>query len=157
MRIDYEYLKDFLEIVLDSPKPSFSIEDEKLSDLWKSGVNENEEELSKLWNSGVNEDEEKLKKLIFHMEILADMNLIQSASGKPGIGFRCYGDSYSVAAMPLRLTADGHQFAADLNKPSVLETLKKTFKDAGPKEVVKLVFSMGRKITDNQLSKLMDE
>jgi len=142
MRIDYEYLKDFLEIVLDSPKPTFSIEDEKLSDLW---------------HSEVNEDEEKLKKLIFHMEILADMNLLQSASGKPGIGFRCYGDSYSVAAIDLRLTADGHQFAADLNKPSVLETLKTTFKDSGPKEAVKLVFGIGRKITDNQLSKFMDE
>ncbi|MFM5161428.1 hypothetical protein ACEUAT_21160 [Aeromonas veronii] len=69
MRIDIEYIKYFLDAVLEHDKPDFRIDIEKLKPLWLN-------------------DDEKLNKLVFHMEILEDQRLIESSINTSGIGFR---------------------------------------------------------------------
>lgn len=132
MRIDIEYIKNFLEIVLNNEHPQFNIKHPDLKPLW--------------------DDDKKLEKLIFHMEILEDQGLIESTIKSSGIGFsHSLSGQYTVSVIPLRLTANGHQFAADLNKPGVIEQLKTSFKDAGPKEAVNIVFTLGKKILEKKL------
>lgn len=132
MRIDIEYIKNFLEVILNNKHPEFNIKHPDLKPLW--------------------DDDEKLEKLIFHMEILEDQGLIESTINSSGIGFgRSLSGQYTVSVIPLRLTASGHQFASDLNKPGVIEQLKISFKDAGPKEVVNIVFTLGKKILEKKL------
>ncbi|AOY88358.1 hypothetical protein BKP64_09380 [Marinobacter salinus] len=137
MRVDLEYLKGFLDVVLDSEHPDFRIDHDDIKPLW--------------------EDDEKLKKLVFHMEILSDQGLIESSTDSPGIGFRRMGTGgFNVSLKPLRLTAKGHQFAADLSKPGVFGQLKSSFRDAGPSETVKVVFALGKKALEKKLDDLLE-
>lgn len=140
MRIDIEYIKYFLDAVLEHNEPDFRIDIEKLKPLWLN-------------------DDEKLNKLVFHMEIMEDQHLIESSINTSGIGFQRVGGGggFSFSIIPLRLTAQGHQFAADLSKPGVVEKLATTFKDAGPTETVKVVFALGKNFIDRQLKDLLDE
>ncbi|USD22151.1 DUF2513 domain-containing protein [Microbulbifer variabilis] len=137
MRIDIEYLKELLGIILDHDKPDFNIGLDKINPLWN--------------------DDDKLNKLVFHLEILNDQGLIKSTNGSSSLGFRRASDgSVMVGVIPLRLTADGHQFASDLSKPGVLEKLKTSFQDSGPTETVKLVFALGKKAIDRKLAELSE-
>ena len=139
MRIDITYIKELLDIILDHDSPDFNINHPKIAPLW-------------------HEDGEPLNKFVFHMEILEDQDLIESSTKNPGLGFKRFSNGeYGVSVIPLRLTADGHQFAADLNKPGVLEQLRTTFKDLGPAETVKIAFRLAGKATDKLLSKYLDD
>ena len=140
MRIDIEYIKFFLDAVLDHDKPDFGLDIEKIKPLWVG-------------------DDEKLNKLIFHMEILEDQDLIESSIETTGIGFRRMGGGggFTVSIIPLRLTAKGHQFSSDLSKPGVIDKLTTTFKDSGPTETVKVVFALGKNFIDSQLKSLIEE
>lgn len=137
MRIDIEYLKSFLDILLDNEHPDFRIDHPKISPLW-------------------GDNDEGLKKLVFHMEILEDQGLIENSTNLSGLGFQRMGHGgFGVSLRPLRLTAQGHQFAADLSKPGVFEKLKTSFKDAGPAETVKIVFDLGKRVLERKLDELM--
>lgn len=139
MKIDIQYIKNFLEVVLGNDHPDFDINHPQIKSLW---VN----------------DDDKLNVLVFHMEILADQGLVESSTGSVGIGFRRMSQGqFAVSVMPLRLTAAGHQFASDLSKPGVLEQLTTTFKDLGPAETVKVSFKLGAKALDNKLKSLLEE
>jgi hypothetical protein len=139
MRIEVEYLKDFLEIALDHDEPYFRLDHKDIKPLWFN-------------------DDKKLNKLVFHMEILRDQGLIENASGSGSLGFQRMGNGgYTVSIIPLRLTAQGHQFAADLAKPGVIEQLKKSFIDSGPTEVVKIVLALGGKILDKKLDGMIND
>ena len=137
MRIDFEYLKNLLEIVLEHDQPDFDLNHEKLKPLWS------------------NDDEEKTYKLIFHMETLEDQNLIESSTSLHGIGFSRHSGGFTISIKPLRLTAQGHQFAADLSKPGVIDQLITSFKEAGPNEVVQIVFALGKKVLEKKLANLI--
>ena len=134
MRIDIEYIKDFLEIVLDIDQPDFTFDHEKIKPLWES--------------------EEKLKNFAFHIEILEDQDLIVNTVSDKGSINRAGGIHLRIN--PMRLTADGHQFASDLNKPGISEKLATSFKEAGPKEVVKIVFDLGKKALEKKISELTE-
>ena len=139
MRIDIEYIKSLLDTVLDHDHPDFDINHEKLKPLWSD------------------ENDEKVNKLVFHMEILEDQNLIESSTSSPGVGFLRMGHGgFTCSIKPLRLTAQGHQFAADLAKPGVIEQLTTSFKDAGPNEAVKVAFALGKKALEKKLTDLME-
>lgn len=139
MKIDIQYIKDFLKIILDHDHPDFRIDLPKIEPLW---IN----------------DDEKLNKLVFHMEVLEDQNLIESSTISQGIGFLRVGNrSFSVSIKPLRLTAEGHQFASDLSKPGVIEQLTTSFKELGPTEAVKVVFALGKKALEQKLSNLIED
>lgn len=132
MKIDIQYIKELLDIILQNDHPDFKINHEKIKPLW--------------------ETDEKLNNLVFHMEILKDQGLIESSINANNIGFnRLSNGSFTVAITPLRLTAPGHQFASDLSKPGVFQTLASSFKEAGPKELVKVTFSLGKKALEKQL------
>lgn len=136
MKIDIEYIKSLLDIILEHDQPDFRIDHNKIKPLWLN--------------------DEKLNTLVFHMEILEDQNLIESSTNMQGIGFQRMGNGgFTVSVIPLRLTAQGHQFAADLCKPGVIEQLATSFKEAGPNEVVKIVFALGKKALEKKLEGLL--
>ncbi|MFV9667900.1 DUF2513 domain-containing protein [Pantoea sp. KXB25] len=113
MKIDQQYLKDLLIAFEDTVGP-----DTTLNDLSKSGF--------------PNDD----ANFIFHMRLLHDNGLIMRVDGKPGIGhemFQNLGEEvgYYWLDIPLRLTARGHDFIADLRQQDVWQTIKTNFKDEG--------------------------
>ena len=137
MRVDIQYIKNLLDTILDHDQPDFKINHKDIKPLW--------------------ENDEKLHVLVFHMEILEDQGLIENTINSSGIGFRRMGNgSFTVASVPLRLTAQGHQFASDLSKPGVIEALKESFRDSGPGETIKVVFALGKKALENKLEGLLE-
>ncbi|MGP4249996.1 DUF2513 domain-containing protein, partial [Escherichia coli] len=73
---------------------------------------------------------------IFHMRLLCDYELIVRVDGKPGFGHilsKALGEGvgYSWIEVPLRLTARGHDFIADLRQKDVWQAIKTNFKDEG--------------------------
>ncbi|GIU50272.1 DUF2513 domain-containing protein [Shewanella sp. KT0246] len=136
MRINYDYIEVMLNRALDHPDAQFDLN--LFNDLWN--------------------EESKEAEFFFHLEILDDLNVIENTIDSSGLGFRRCGDGqYIISIVPLRLTAHGHDFAAALTKAGVLETLKTTFKDAGPTEMIKATFGIAAKITEAQLKKAIGE
>lgn len=112
MKIDQQYLKDLLITFENSEGP-----DTMLEELKKSGYNEDSSEF------------------IFHMRLMYDNGLIVRVDGESGFGHQfsshMMGHSYYWIEIPLRLTARGHDFIADLRQKEVWETVKTNFKDEG--------------------------
>lgn len=113
MKIDQQYLKDLLIAFEDTEGP-----DTMLADLTHSGF------------------DIESSQLIFHMRLLYDNGLIIRVDGKAGFGHemsRALGEgvNYYWLDMPLRLTARGHDFIADLRQKEVWQTIKTSFKDEG--------------------------
>ncbi|AGO56590.1 Uncharacterised protein [Serratia liquefaciens] len=113
MKIDQQYLKNLLIGFEDSDGP-----DTMLGDLTTAGFDRND------------------PNFIFHMRLLYDNGLILRVDGKAGFGHemsRGLGKavSYSWIDTPLRLTARGHDFIADLRQQEVWQTIKTNFKDEG--------------------------
>ena len=137
MRIDIDYIKILLEKILDHDEPDFTIS--IVRELW--------------------DDDAKLKQLVFHMELMEDQGLIESSTSSQGVGFGRLGggNGFTVSVIPLRLTSDGHDFAAALIKPGVFESLTSTFKDLGPSETIKATFKLGAKAFENQVESLIGD
>lgn len=113
MKIDQQYLKDLLIAFEDTVGP-----DTTLNDLSKSGFPHDD------------------ANFIFHMRLLHDNGLIVRVDGNPGIGHEMYQSlgeeiGYYWLDIPLRLTARGHDFIADLRQQEVWQTIKTNFKDEG--------------------------
>jgi hypothetical protein len=67
---------------------------------------------------------------IFHLQILADQDFVQREQGH-GLGYtKGAGGDISWSVVPLRLTAQGHDFIEALNNSQVWDTIKTEFKDA---------------------------
>jgi repressor of nif and glnA expression len=67
---------------------------------------------------------------IFHLGILADQGFVQREQGH-GLGYKKgAGGDISWSVVPLRLTAQGHDFIEALNNSQVWDTIKTEFKDA---------------------------
>jgi hypothetical protein len=138
MKIDIQYIKNLLDIILEHNHPDFRIDIPEIKRLWSN--------------------DETLNKLVFHMEILEDQYLIESSTSSEGIGFRRMSNgTFTVSVKPLRLTAEGHQFSADLSKPGVIEQLTKSFQELGPAETIKVAFTLGQKAIEEKLSSLIGE
>jgi repressor of nif and glnA expression len=107
MKIDQEYLKEMLEAFQSAENPTTDIQE-----LEQKG-------LKYLENA-----------FIFHLQILADQGFVQREQGD-GLGYRkgAQGDVlWSV--VPLRLTAQGHEFIEALKHSEVWDTIKSEFQDA---------------------------
>lgn len=69
------------------------------------------------------------------MRLLYDNGLIIRTDGKQGFGHEYHaninGYDYLSLPVPLRLTARGHDFIADLRQKEVWQTIKTNFKDEG--------------------------
>jgi hypothetical protein len=59
---------------------------------------------------------------------------------------------YYISVVPWRLTADGHDFASAITKPSVLIAIKNKFKTEG----IGAVIEIAKKIAVKQAEKLLD-
>lgn len=101
MRVDYRYVRDFLNVFLDSESSTVDFND--FDALRKAEGDE---------------------KFVFHFELMADRAFIVGAleSGRLGIKRSPHGE-FSISVVPLRLTADGHDFATALDSPKVLSTV----------------------------------
>lgn len=112
MRIDQEYLKNLLIAFEDTDGPDTLLEE--------------------LESSGFNRDDSNF---IFHMRLLYDNGLIVRTDGEPGFGHELLtymqGHTYIWNEYPLRLTARGHDFIANLRQKEVWEMVKTNFKDEG--------------------------
>lgn len=108
MKIDHEYLKGLLE--------AFEAAGEPQTDIYK------------LQQAGY---DFMTNEFLFHMRLLDDRNLIARTDGKYGFGyFEGADDGGSWGALPLRLTASGHDFLEAIRNKEVWHTVKTGFKDA---------------------------
>jgi hypothetical protein len=83
--------------------------------------------IQELWDAGLDDRDQ----LIFHTGILDDLGLVQREDREPGFGFTRGLDGHEQwMPVPLRLTAQGHQFIEALRNKQVFATLKRGFKDA---------------------------
>ncbi|AAZ27648.1 DUF2513 domain-containing protein [Colwellia psychrerythraea] len=130
MRIDYEFIEQILEVFLNSDSPIVN---------WQ------------------NFDDLDSDKFVFHMEIMADKNLVVGINITGDLCLRNfskgYPDGYNIILVDWRLTADGHDFAAALTKPDILLTIKDKFR----KEGLSAVIDVSKKIASKQVLKLLDE
>ncbi|HBB0992682.1 TPA: DUF2513 domain-containing protein, partial [Escherichia coli] len=106
MKLDQQYLKDLLIAFEKTYGP-----DTMLSELEDNGFNRYDQNF------------------IFHMRLLCDYELIVRVDGKPGFGHIMSnelgeGVEYSWIEVPLRLTARGHDFIADLRQKEVWQAIK---------------------------------
>lgn len=113
MKIDQQYLKDLLIAFEDTDGP-----DTLIDELEHAGFNRND------------------PNFIFHMRLLYDNGLIVRVDGERGFGHNMNqtmggGVGYYWLPVPLRLTARGHDFIADLRQKEVWQTIKTNFKDEG--------------------------
>lgn len=70
------------------------------------------------------------KKFIFHLQILEDQHFIEGQD-KGGLGYSItpYGKT-SWSVIPLRLTAQGHEFIESIQNKEIWNTIKSDFKGA---------------------------
>jgi hypothetical protein len=101
MKPDAEYLKKLLAAFREAPNPTTDIDELK--------------------EKGLPHDDPKFE---FHMMLLHDDGYLESESMEGGIGIS---NSAPWSAIPLRLTASGHQFAEGMENNQALQTMKKYF------------------------------
>jgi len=107
VKIEQIYLKDLLE-AFESAKGSMT-------------------NIQELNDKGFNCQEEIF---IFHLRILADQKFVEGEKGV-GLGYSIGANSnVSWSVVPLRLTAEGHEFIEALQNREVWNTIKSDFKDA---------------------------
>jgi hypothetical protein len=131
MKIDMEYLKGLLEAFQLSEKPTTDIEELK--------------------GRGFDYDDDKF---IFHLQILADRNLVEQEDGDGGLGyFKSIDGFVSWSVLPLRLTASGHDFIEALANKEVWQKVKTEFKGAS----ISTLITVSKKLLEGYLSKKVEE
>ncbi|MGD0237565.1 MAG: DUF2513 domain-containing protein [Syntrophorhabdales bacterium] len=107
MKINHDCLKGMLEAFEAAEKPTTDIRELK--------------------SRGYSHEEDKF---IFHLRILYDKGFVESEAGS-GVGADIAADgSVMWSVIPLRLTAQGHDFSEALHNSKVWEVIKAKFKDA---------------------------
>ncbi|SOE97611.1 Hypothetical protein SAMN05414139_10756 [Burkholderia sp. D7] len=114
MRIDHDYIKRMIDIVLDHPRPTFTIED-----FDEAGLSYRTPEFE------------------FHMKLFNDQQLIEQDDGDAGFGlFKSIDGHASWSVLPLRLTSKGHDFAEAISEKSVWDKVKKELPGAAMSSLV---------------------
>ena len=129
MKIDYVYIESILSIFVEDEKSVLPVDK---------------------FNSFIESDDDKF---FSHISILGDKRLIIGAGPSSSLGFEYMHDEYQYTNSDWRLTADGHDFALALVKPSVISVINQKFKNEG----LSMVIGIAKKITIKQLEKLLDE
>ncbi|KGA34244.1 hypothetical protein KU74_12270 [Pectobacterium brasiliense] len=135
MRIDKDYLKGLLE--------AFESSDEPQTDI------------NKLLIAGYDHQSKEFR---FHVRLLEDRNLIGRVDGLAGIGFFSTksddtDDPGFFDAVPLRLTASGHEFLEAIRNQEVWATLKDGFKEASMGTLVTVSKELFSRVLNKQLDK----
>ncbi len=131
MRISYEYLAQILSKFLDSTEPHLN------------------------WENFDDEIQKDESLFFFHIFILRDKGLLLGATRNPtdiGVEFNGNANTYMTWITPIRLSADGHDFAEALSKPSIKEVIVEKFKDEGPSAVIGIAKSLLEKHAEKLLS-----
>lgn len=130
MKIDKDYLKSLLEAFESEHEPQIDI--------------------VKLDGKGFDTE---TKDFVFHMRLLNDKHLICQSDGTPGFGLEESADGqFHWAVLPLRLTADGHDFLEALKNKEVWNTVKTGFKDAS----IGTLVDVSKRLFDGYLQKKID-
>jgi hypothetical protein len=141
MRIDLEHMKNIFHVFLESETAHVTTRD-----LEKQGV------VVRLEDGGIDE------RFLFTLQLCIDNQLIGSEKGQiftlkdAGI-IGTLGGDYAIAAIPLRLTQKGHDFAYVLENNEVLERLKTEFKNAP----FKVVFNIGQQLLTKYAEKKLGQ
>jgi hypothetical protein len=131
MKIDQDYLKKLLEAFEAAPTPIVDIDE-----LEKSGI------------------EYDTDQFVFHMGILTDQGFIERDDREPGFGLvRGIDGHMSWAAIPLRLTARGHEFIEALRNKEVWATIKHSFRDAS----VNTLWDVSRRLLEGYAQKKIEQ
>lgn len=94
---------------------------------------------------------------LFHMRILEDQNLIRREDREPDLGAKRESNGEVVwFKVPLRLTAAGHEFLADIHQPGVWEKIRSDFKQDGIATLIKVAKSLGQSVVEAKLKKIVD-
>ncbi|MEY8709512.1 DUF2513 domain-containing protein [Mangrovibacter phragmitis] len=130
MKIDHEYLKGLLS--------AFESSDDVYTDI------------TKLQEAGF---DWQTPEFLFHMRLLADRGLIARTDGDYGFGFfEGIGGDGSWSVLPLRLTANGHDFLEALRNKEVWNTVKTGFKDAS----IGTLVEVSKQLLNGYLQKKID-
>ena len=121
MRIDYEYIKDMLDIFQSAPEPT----------------------LTCIHFVHPNESQEAVNKYAFHLQILHDKGLVVGVPEKNNLGLIHTMKGFGLSRSRIRLTNAGHEFAINLNKPGVIEFIKEKVKDEGLGAVIDIAKDLG--------------
>ncbi|CFR19616.1 DUF2513 domain-containing protein [Yersinia kristensenii] len=135
MKIDQDYLKKLLIAFEDTDGPDTI--------------------LFQLEEAGFSRDDSNF---IFHMRLLHDNGLIIRVDGDLGFGQEIIsglqGYDYYWVETPLRLTARGHDFIADLRQQEVWQTIKTGFKDEGLSTLMSVTKSLAQGFAKKKIKDL---
>jgi Hypothetical protein (DUF2513) len=130
MKPDQDYLKKLLEICEAAPAPIFNIEE-----LQAVGLDYGADQF------------------VFHMNILDDLGLIERDDRESGFGLvRGIDGHMSWSVLPLRLTAQGHQFIEALRNQEVWATIKRDFKDVS----INTLLDVSKRLLDAYIKKKIE-
>ncbi len=134
MKVDHEYLKKILITFESSPQPDTNIKE--------------------MINAGF---DPKSADFIFHMRLIGDNELVTRTDGREGRSF--YVNGYLGTAIlpievPLRLTAKGHDFIADLRQKEVWNVVKTNFKDASISGLVDIAKQLAQGFTKQKIKSI---
>ncbi len=105
-------------------------------------------EVSDLRAAGIANDDA----LLFHVRLLADRGLLEGAYAAKDLGIRpILGGGAVLGGAPLRLTAQGHEFAAALREPKIYERVKTVMAQSGLAVAVQLAGSIATQYAAQRL------
>ncbi|MEZ8357717.1 hypothetical protein AB6C56_18010 [Vibrio splendidus] len=131
MRNDYDYMKKILGVFLEHPLPTIN------------------------WGEFVELKDFDEHKFVHHMEILIDKGLVCSIWPDSSLNFSRRHDSYMYPGSPIRLTADGHDFASELDRSETLKVITGRFKDEGLSAVIDVAKKLARSRIEKELEQLV--
>ena len=134
MKLDYEFINEILKKFVESEQST--VDCDSFIELY----------------------EKNSQKLAHHLIIMEEKKLITGAFSHRKLGIDLdYYDGKNVyeftSGMPWRITSEGYDFAAALNKPNVLSVIKDKFQ----KEGISAVIDISKKIAVKQATKLLNE
>lgn len=134
MKINQEYLKGLLEAFEASESPTTTIQ--------------------KLREHGFDCQDDDF---IFHLQILNDQHLVEGENGA-GLGYKKGADGYICwSVVPLRLTAQGHDFIEALRNSEVWNTIKSEFKEASIGTLWKISKDLLKGYTEKKIKALIGD
>lgn len=133
MKIDHAYLKGLLEAFEDAEAPFTDV-----LQLRKQGY-------------ACEEDA-----FVFHFHILIDKGLIEAKSLDGSTGYQIQPNGSPLwMAVPLRLTASGHEYISSLHEPDVWETIQKNFRESSLDTVKSIATDLAKKYAKKKLEELL--
>jgi len=98
------------------------------------------------------------ERFIFHLKIIRDLGLVEQENGGTKLGYsRGANGNISWSAIPLRLTAQGHDFIGSLRNKEVWNTIKKEFKDASIGTLCKVAKELSDAYVKTKINKLLKD